>query len=432
MVEKKVAEIPAYLLNSLLNGKILSDLSATKPRQNRWRRLSKSHMISIQKENLYSALFFIALIIISYFPIFHDLETSSIHMWDEATYANNSIDMAHGNNNIFIVQHLNEPDLYNSKPPFVIWMQALSIKALGINEFAIRLPSAIFSFLTVLLVYFFCVRNLQSKIIGIISCVILLSSKGYVSYHVVRSGDLDATLVFWLVLGLFTFIDLIINNPKNTYLHYSLLSISIIFGFLSKGIAGFFFIPFMFIISCFSYNRSLFKDLNLYFASILTFLICATYYLIRESLAPGYLEIVLGSEIFRFNNAVMSWHVRPFDYYYQNIKNIHFDAFFYILPISLVTPFIVKFNKRLISIYLLVVAIGYFLMISYPDIKLEYYDAPLYPILSVLISLGFIEIVLFFDKKAFNYSKQRSNLYCTHRFDRPIFIHLLQKCYREY
>lgn len=287
-------------------------------------------------------------------------------------------------------------------------MQALSMKVFGINEFAIRFPSAISSLLTVLLVYFFSIRNLQSKTIGIISSIILVSSKGFISQHVARSGNLDATLVFWLTLGLFTFIDLIINKPSRTHIHYILLSISIIFGFLTKGIAGFFFIPFMFIISCCSRNRFIFKDSKLYIATALIFLSCISYYIIRELLAAGYLEVVLKNEILRYSNNVMNWHVHPFDLYYQNIKDNYFNAFFYFLPLALTTLFIAKQNRRLVTIYLFIVAIGYFPLISYPDVKLVWYDAPLYPLFAILISLGFIEMANFITRKLPSTRIQRS------------------------
>jgi hypothetical protein len=71
----------------------------------------------------------------------------------------------------------------------------------------------------------------------------------------------------------------------------------------------------------------------------------------------------------------------------------------YILPLALITPFILKSNKLLISLYLLITAVGYFLLISFPAIKLEWYDAPLFPILSILTGLSFVETgILIFRK----------------------------------
>lgn len=341
----------------------------------------------------------VVILTLSYFIIFQNLGKFQIRMWDEATYANNSLDMLLSSKNIFLVEHLGKPDLYNTKPPLVIWLQALSMKALGINEFAIRLPSALAGLLTVLLVYFFCIRVLKSKTIGFIAASILLTVKGFISNHMVRTGDLDAVLLFWLTLGLFAFIDMLINKPKNQGFHFLILTISFTCGFLTKGIAGFFFIPFMFIISLLFNNHTIFREKSMYLGALATLLLCTSYYLIREFLTPGYLELVLESEIFRFNQVVMSWHVHPFDYYYQNLKSSRFSPFFYILPVTLLNFFILKSHQLKTVIYLMIVAIGYFLLISYPAVKLEWYDAPLFPILSILIGLSFVETGIFILNK---------------------------------
>lgn len=327
---------------------------------------------------------------LSYFIIFQNLGKFQIRMWDEATYANNAIDMLL-NQNPMVVEHLGQPDLYNTKPPLAIWLQALGMKAFGINEFALRLPSALAGLLTVLLVYFFGVRVLKSKTIGFVAAVVLLSANGFVSNHLVRTGDLDAVLLFWLTLGLFTFIDLVIRKPQQAGWHVFLLSMSLSCGFLTKGVAGFFFLPFFLIISLLFQNRWLYKEKGLYVGATATILICAGYYGLREFVTPGYFQMVLESEIFRFNQVVMSWHVHPFDYYFQNLRLTRFHPYFSLLPICILAFFIRQAQQLQTCIYLFITALGYFLLISYPAVKLEWYDAPLFPLLSVLIALSFVE-----------------------------------------
>jgi hypothetical protein len=67
----------------------------------------------------------------------------------------------------------------------------------------------------------------------------------------------------------------------------------------------------------------------------------------------------------------------------------NFSPYYYLIPFVIFLPFLFKTgsNEFKISIYLLILAIGYFLLISYPQVKLEWYDAPLYPILSILFGL---------------------------------------------
>ncbi len=344
-----------------------------------------------------SLLAFISVIALSYFPIIHGLSDYPIHMWDEATYANNAIDMAYVNNNYVVVQHQGAPDLYNTKPPFVIWMQAISIKAFGVNEFAVRLPSAIFALLTVVLVYLFCVRNLNSKLIGFMASAILVSSQGYVSIHIVRSGDLDATLIFWLTLGVVTFIDLLLRKPTNTWRHFALLALSVSLGFLTKGAMAFAFVPFMFIISLFKNNRFIYRDYKLYLAIIFVLFTTTMYLILRVNAGPNYWDALL-NETFRLKGNATTFY-QPFNYYYKILAANHFYIFFYFLPLLLITPIVNEDKKRRISIYLLIVALGYFLLISYMDVKFDWYTAPLFPLLAILLGLATVEFATWIHNK---------------------------------
>src|ERR1700758_1985270 len=88
------------------------------------------------------------LLIIVCIPLFYNLGKFQIRMWDEARYANNAIDMFLSKD-LIVLKHDGETDLYSTKPPLVICMQALSMALFGINEFAVRFPSALFALLTV-------------------------------------------------------------------------------------------------------------------------------------------------------------------------------------------------------------------------------------------------------------------------------------------
>lgn len=329
----------------------------------------------------------IMVLILSCIPLFYDLSGLHIRMWDEAFYANNSIEMM-TNCNLLVVQHEGKPDLFNTKPPFVIWLQALSMNFFGINELAVRLPSAIFGLFTVIIVYLFCATVIKSKITGLFSVLILVSSRGFVGYHVTRTGDLDGVLVFWLTFYSLLFIRMLVYPSRNIKFYFSLLSIGIICAFLTKGIAGFFFLPSLLLISLLFGNHSIYKHKILYVNAFISLTICMGYYVIRELLLPGYLEIVINFEIFRIKDVVASWQVHPIDFYILNIVK-KFSPFYYVLPYTIFIPFLFKYksNEFKISIYLLILSVGYLVLISYPPVKLEWYDAPMYPLMAILIGL---------------------------------------------
>jgi 4-amino-4-deoxy-L-arabinose transferase-like glycosyltransferase len=330
-------------------------------------------------------LWFIAalFLVLCSIPLFLDLGKSPIYMWDEATYANNSIDMYKSHDPI-VVRMEGIPDLYNTKPPLVIWCQALSMKIFGINEFAVRLPSAIFAFCAMVVLLWFSITVLNSFIIGVIAMVTLACSNGFISNHGARSGDLDASLVFWMAFYVFVFLKWLIEQRRNN-LHLIVVALGLTGAFLSKGIAGFFFVPFLLLIAIVSGQfRQLIRQKEIYFSAIAVLALCSGYYLLREMSAPGYLKILYDSELSRYGKTVMSWHVKPFGFYLNNFYEGRFTPFLFMAKNNRI--------KRVVA-YLLILATGYFLLISFPADKLEWYDEPLFPVLSMLVGISIGEIL---------------------------------------
>jgi 4-amino-4-deoxy-L-arabinose transferase-like glycosyltransferase len=72
---------------------------------------------------------------------------------------------------------------------------------------ALRIPSALAATLTVGAMYLFAARILQSKLIGFLSGLIILSAFGFSDIHIGRSGDYDALLTF------FPFIQIAMTMP---------------------------------------------------------------------------------------------------------------------------------------------------------------------------------------------------------------------------
>ena len=142
------------------------------------------------------------------FLFFRDLGRFPIFQWDEARYANNSIEvLTLGNWFHFTMDgHI---DTWNFKPPLVLWIQAASMKVFGINEWAVRLPSAMASIGIAILLFWFCYTALKSPLTGIATIFFYAASAGFIGPHMGRSADLDAIqtlLVTWYVLLFLKFI----------------------------------------------------------------------------------------------------------------------------------------------------------------------------------------------------------------------------------
>ena len=88
------------------------------------------------------------------------------------------------------------PDHWNTKPPLLIWLEALSFKTFGFSTWALRLPTLLVTLGTVVLLFWFAAKVLRRPVAGLFGGVILVTCAGYVRLHVARTGEYDALLIF--------------------------------------------------------------------------------------------------------------------------------------------------------------------------------------------------------------------------------------------
>ena len=85
---------------------------------------------------------------------------------------------------------------YMDKPPLMFWLQSASMAVFGVNEFAVRFPSAAFSVLTGVLIYAFG-RDLSDRRTGFLAGLVFLTTPHlYAGGNAGRTGALDAGHVF--------------------------------------------------------------------------------------------------------------------------------------------------------------------------------------------------------------------------------------------
>lgn len=134
------------------------------------------------------------LLLLSLVILFWNLGANSLRNWDEAIYALISYEVLQ---NPSLTLHLNG-EVWFEKPPLGFFVESVFIYLLGFNEFAIRLPSAIYSLLSVIFIYLLG-KELCNKYFGFFSALFTLISPLFLHNHITRSGDLDSSLLlFWL------------------------------------------------------------------------------------------------------------------------------------------------------------------------------------------------------------------------------------------
>jgi len=321
-------------------------------------------------------LYFILCVII-YFVFFQHLDSFPIRNWDESLFAVNAYEMTN-NHNFIVPYYKNVPDLWNSKPPFQIWVQVLFIKLIGYNELSVRLPSALASSFSALLLFSFFKKRF-SLIFALSVFLVFVTSFGVSTFHTGRTGDADALLSFFILSYCICFYKwLFENNSKAIFWFFVFLSCA----FLTKSIAALLFIPaVIFITISLKKTSELLKNKWFYIGLILFFISSIGYLLLRESNNQGYINYVLNTDIGRITKTIES-HQEPFDFYLNNLFEYRFIWFILVIPGAYLLWKQESLKK--IALFLISLLICYFLIISISTTKLEWYDLPLFPILSIL------------------------------------------------
>ena len=342
-------------------------------------------------------LWYSIIIILSFIPLFFKLGDPAIFIWDEAIYANNAMEMAE-NGRLLTPTNNGEISTYNIKPPLVIWLQALSIKLFGLSEWAIRLPSALAALACVLLIFSF-LRKYVHPFAGIAAVLFLITTPGYIRLHISRTGDLDSVLVFFICFYTLSLFDFLLSNGPNKELRYALLiSLGLIGGFLTKSIAAFLALPGL-LLGIFLIRRvDLFRQKWVYLSALSVAITTMAYYFFREQLQSGYTDLVWKTEIARYGVNVMPWHQEDFWFYLQNMKEKFNPIYLWALPIGILGLLSKEKTIKQLTILCWSFCLSYFMIISLSTIKLQWYDAPLYPFLSILLGIGLWECFQFVRK----------------------------------
>jgi len=315
---------------------------------------------------------------------FYGLGKLPIVQWDESRLAVNAAEM-HQSREFIVTTYEYQPDLYNTKPPLMIWLQVVSIQCFGLTEWAIRFPSALAGLLTIWLVGLIVFRKSNSVLTTCLAMLTLTTCDGLIQLHGSMTGDYDALLVFFLLAALFQCLHYLENGKQSN------LSVFIFFvaaSIMTKSAAAVLFFPVYGF--CFIYISG-FKKMKILMAAILLallpFLIFITY---REKFAPGYLDAMWQNDFGgRFANG-KDGHEGPWYYYIEHLFTFRFNWFIWCLVPAIVWAFI-KQNKTII-LYSVAIFI-YLLLISIAQTKLEWYDIPLLPLIAIVISLTCFDVL---------------------------------------
>ena len=159
----------------------------------------------------------------------------SVHLfdWDEINFAESAREML-VTGNFSRVQIDFHP--FWEKPPLFFWMQALSMKTFGINEFAARFPNAVIGIFT-LFTFYVLGKKLYDEKFGLIWALAYLGS--FLPHIYFKSGIIDPFFNFFIFLGVVFLAKSINKTGESKGFTFALFAgISIGLATLTKGPVG--------------------------------------------------------------------------------------------------------------------------------------------------------------------------------------------------
>jgi 4-amino-4-deoxy-L-arabinose transferase-like glycosyltransferase len=151
--------------------------------------------------------------------------------WDEINFAESAREMMVSGN--YSKVQINFQGFWE-KPPLFIWMQVLSMKVFGVNEFAARFPNALFGILTLCLIY----RTGKKNFKGHIAHWWVLCYLGAITPHLYfKTGLIDPVFNFFIFLGILQFFEAFKNHSQayNSNRHFLVAGVYTGIAILCKG-----------------------------------------------------------------------------------------------------------------------------------------------------------------------------------------------------
>ncbi|RYE19596.1 MAG: hypothetical protein EOP51_19565 [Sphingobacteriales bacterium] len=348
--------------------------------------------ILMMQEKKKRSIYYVApLLAIALFPIFWQAGSLPIYLWDEARLAINAAEMT-GNGNLLVTHFRGEPEMWNTKPPLMIWLQAAFIKMLGFTEIAVRMPSLLAATATCFLIFFICRRLTGSVWSGIFSVFLLITTPGYMKDHVARTGDFDALLIFFVTSYVVCFF-LFLEHEKKKYLYLSALALTL--AVFTKGIAGLLVAPALLIYTI--YKRKLgyiVGQKEIYISAFFFLVAIGSYYIAREAVNPGYLKAVMENELGGRYLSTLEGHNHPPTFYIDNFLKSKLIPWIFFFPFC-VFVLLISGDKtiRSFTILALLFITVLLVIISTAQTKLDWYDAPVFPFIAIVTGLGLYMIL---------------------------------------
>ena len=319
--------------------------------------------------------------------MFIDVVAPPIVLSDESRVAVNALEMRLRGDPLITTYDF-APDLWNTKPPLLIWLIQIPLAIFGPAEWALRAPSNLAAMGTLALVFAFTRRITRSVAAGAAAAALLALSLGFFGEHGARTADYDALLCFFTtayLMALFFALHRRRPAPARALLIGALVAGAV----LTKSIAGL--TPgvgvAIYLVMANRWRRPL-QSPWWAAAAIAAVLAPALYFGLREAAAPGYLAAVWRNDLGGRFQVAQEGHSGPPWFY---LHTILIAPLFSAGLLALAGPFALIEARGLARqgvLYALAISAGVLIPISLASTKLAQYALPAYPFIATATAVA--------------------------------------------
>ena len=268
-------------------------------------------IISAIKQRRIDRIYLPVIVISAIFFFIPNLGLVNLFDWDEINFAESAREMI-VTGNYHQVQINFQP--FWEKPPLFFWLQTLSMKAFGINEFAARLPNAIFGAIT-LITFFVIGKKHKTATFGFLWAMAYLGS--FLPHLYFKSGIIDPVFNYFIFLGIYFMFLGLEKQQKNSLQNILLAGTFIGLSNLTKGPVGLLLFLITFFVYFITTRFKNFPGVKKIFLFILCFTVVSFFWFGQEVINNGFtfLKEFITYQADLFLNPVAG-HGQPFYYHF--------------------------------------------------------------------------------------------------------------------
>ncbi len=326
-------------------------------------------------------MFFLAA---AYVPVFHQLGTEPIKLFDESLFAMRAYQLAETGEYLNNFREFPQgPPGTNLKTPLFSVVQALNFKIFGYTEFALRFPVSLMV-LVIFLIMYRAGKDVAGPAYSWVSLMVFLSAWGFFHVHGARTGAHDVPIAAFLLLSAWS-VYRFVETPENKWIW--LAAAATWAAMMTKGIAGAFWLPAIAIYLTWQQSwKALLSRPHSWYAMATVLLLLVGYYAYREWDYPGFLEHLWKGELGGHYGEVRDFHDHPWYWYLQRMASHRFHPWMYWIPAgwaALLLPRLRPLRKW--GGLMTLVAAAQLAVVSTSSTKLEWYDIPAYAPIAMIV-----------------------------------------------